>query len=128
MAFLDYDHDGLLDIAINNQNDPPTLLHNLTPKTYHWVTLRTVGTRSNRDGIGARIVVVAGGRRRIDEVRSGGSYLSQNDLRVHFGLGQAGRIDALEVHWPSGTTDKMENLPADKFLTVQEGKGLIGVE
>jgi hypothetical protein len=125
VAFLDYDNDGALDIAVNNQNDPPTLLHNLAAKTNHWVTIRTVGTRSNRDGIGARISVVAGGRRQIDEVRSGGSYLSQNDLRVHFGLGQAGKIDALEVRWPSGTIDKMENLPVDKSLTVQEGKGLI---
>lgn len=125
VAFLDFDNDGALDIAINNQNDPPTLLHNLGAKTNHWVTIRTVGTRSNRDGIGARITVVAGGRRQIDEVRSGGGYISQNDLRVHFGLGQATMIDRLEIRWPSGAIDKLENLPADKFLTVHEGKGII---
>jgi hypothetical protein len=89
------------------------------------VTIRLVGTRSNRDGLGARIQVLAAGRRQIDEVRSGGSYISQNDLRVHFGLGQATRIDQLEVHWPSGITDKLEGLPVDKFLTVEEGKGVI---
>ena len=124
-AFLDYDNDGALDVAINNQNDPPTLLHNLGARTNHWVTIRTVGTRSNRDGIGARISVVAGGRRQLDEVRSGGSYLSQNDLRVHFGLGQAARIEGLEIRWPSGVIDKLEDPPADRFLTVQEGNGLI---
>ncbi|MGO8817635.1 MAG: FG-GAP-like repeat-containing protein [Terriglobia bacterium] len=125
VAFLDYDNDGALDIAINNQNDPPTLLHNLGVRTNHWVTIRTVGTRSNRDGIGARISVVAGGRREIDEVRSGGSYISQSDLRVHFGLGLASKVDQLEIRWPSGAVDKLENLPADRFLTVQEGNGII---
>jgi len=125
VAFLDFDNDGAIDIAVNNQNDPPTLLHNLGVRTNHWVTIRTVGTRSNRDGIGARISIVAGGRRQIDEVRSGGSYISQSDLRVHFGLGQATRIDQLEVRWPSGATEKLQNLPADKFLTLQEGRGLV---
>jgi len=127
VAFLDYDNDGEIDIAVNNQNDPPTLLHNVGAKTNHWVTIRTVGTRSNRDGIGARISVVAGGRRLIDEVRSGGSYLSQNDLRVHVGLGQATKIDSLEIRWPSGITDRLENLPVDRFLTVQEGKRLAAI-
>ena len=125
VAFLDYDNDGAVDIAINNQNDPPTLLHNVGAHTNHWVTVRTVGTRSNRDGIGARINVLAGGHRHIDEVRSGGSYISQNDLRIHLGLGQATRIDRLEVHWPSGATDTLQNLPVDQILTIQEGKGRI---
>ena len=124
-AFLDFDNDGALDIAVNNQNDPPTLLHNLGAKVNHWVTIQAVGTRSNRDGIGARISVWAGGRRQIDEVRSGGSYISQCDLRVHFGLGQASKIDRIEIRWPSGATDKIENPPIDKFLTLQEGKGII---
>ena len=125
VAFLDYDNDGALDIAANNQNDPPTLLHNLSKNPNHWVTIRTMGERSNRDGIGARITVTAGGRRHIDEVRSGGSYLSQNDLRVHVGLGAATKIDALEIRWPSGVTDKLENLPVDRFLVVREGKGRV---
>jgi hypothetical protein len=125
VAFLDYDNDGAVDIAINNQNDPPTLLHNVGARTNHWVTVRTVGTRSNRDGIGARVEVIAGGRRHIDEVRSGGSYISQNDLRVHVGLGQATRIDQLEIRWPSGITDKLQALQVDRFLTIEEGKGLV---
>ena len=124
-AFLDYDNDGAIDIAVNNQNDPPTLLHNGGVRSNHWVTIRTVGTRSNRDGIGARVSVTAGGRRRIAEVQSGGSYISQSGLRLHFGLGQATKIDVLEIRWPSGLTDKLENLPVDRFLAVQEGKGLV---
>jgi hypothetical protein len=125
VAFLDYDNDGAIDIAINNQNDLPTLLDNVGARTNHWVTVSTVGTRSNRDGIGARIEVTAGGRRHIDEVRSGGSYLSQNDLRVHVGLGQATKIEQLVIHWPSGVTDTLRGPPVDRFLTMEEGKGLV---
>ncbi len=125
VAFADIINDGHLDIVVNNQNDPPTLLRNDGGNQNHWVSVRTVGTKSNRDGIGARIVLEAGGRRQIGEVRSGGSYLSQNDLRVHFGLGRATEIDWLEVHWPSGMVDKLVSLPADRFLVVQEGKGVV---
>ncbi len=125
VAFADMDNDGDLDIVVNNQNDPPTLFRNDGGNQNHWASIRTVGTKSNRDGIGARIVLEAGGRRQISEVRSGGSYLSQNDLRVHFGLGRATEIDWLEVHWPSGMVDKLVSLPADRFLVVQEGKGVV---
>ncbi len=128
VAFLDYDNDGEVDIAINNQNDPPTLLHNVGARTNHWVTIRTVGTRSNRDGIGARISVVTSGRRHVAEVSSGGSYISQNDLRVHIGLGQATRIDRIEIRWPSGLTDELKDLPVDRFLTIQEGRGVVGTK
>jgi len=121
-AFGDLDNDGDLDIIINNQNDAPTLLRNEGGNKNHWLSVRTVGTLSNRDGIGACLILRASGRNQIDEVRSGGSYLSQNDLRVHFGLGQTAKIDSLEIHWPSGITDKLKNLPVDQFLTVQEGK------
>jgi len=128
VAFLDYDNDGAVDIAINNQNDPPRLLHNVGARTNHWVTIRTVGTRSNRDGIGARISVVTSGRRHVAEVCSGGSYISQNDLRVHIGLGQATRIDRIEIRWPSGLTDEPKDLPVDRFLTIQEGRGVVGTK
>ncbi|PYV07773.1 MAG: RNA-binding protein, partial [Acidobacteria bacterium] len=125
VAFADIDNDGDLDIVVNNQNDPPTLLRNDGGNQNHWVSVRTVGTKSNRDGIGARIVLEAGGRRQISEVRSGGSYLSHSNLRVHFGLGRATEIDWLEVRWPSGMVDKLVSLPADRFLVVQEGKGVV---
>jgi len=124
VAFGDLDNDGQLDILINNQNDPPTLLHNESDSPGHWFAIRTVGTKSNRDGIGARVTIVAGGRRQIQEVRSGGSYLSQNDLRVHFGLGSAAKIDRIEIRWPSGAMDKIENASADRFLTVEEGQSI----
>jgi hypothetical protein len=125
VAFGDFDNDGRLDVLINNQNDPPTLLRNASENPNHWIAIRTVGTKSNRDGIGARVIVLAGGRRQIQEVTSGGSYLSQNDLRAHFGLGGATKIDRIEVRWPSGNVDKMENAPADRFLTVEEGRGIV---
>ncbi len=125
VAFGDIDNDGRLDILINNQNDPPTLLRNETENTNHWISIRTVGTKSNRDGIGARVTLVAGGRRQIQEVSSGGSYLSQNDPRAHFGLGSATKIDRIEIRWPSGAMDKIENASADRFLTVEEGLGIV---
>ena len=124
MAFADFDNDGDLDVAVNNQNDPPTLLRNDGGNKNHWLSIRTLGTKSNRDGIGARIAILAGGRQQVDEVRSGGSFLSQNDLRVHFGLGQASKLDRLEIRWPSGIVDKLDNISADRFLVVQEGVGL----
>ncbi len=125
VAFGDLNNEGRLEILINNQNDPPTLLRNEGEQTGHWISIRTVGTKSNRDGIGALVTLLAGGRRQIQEVRSGGSYLSQNDLRVHFGLGSATKIDRIEVRWPSGVVDKIENLSADRFLTVEEGQGIV---
>jgi hypothetical protein len=124
VAFADFDNDGNLDILINNQNDPPTLLRNAGSPN-HWISIRTVGTKSNRDGIGARVLLEAGGRRQMDEVRSGGSYLSQSDLRVHFGLGPATKIERLEIRWPSGVIDSLEDISADQFLKVQEGKGAV---
>jgi hypothetical protein len=125
VAFGDLDNDGKVDLLINNQNDPPTLLHNERENPNHWISIRTVGTRSNLDGIGARVTLVSGGRSQVQEVRSGGSYLSQNDLRLHFGLGSARMIDRIEVHWPSGATDKVENALADRSMTIEEGRGIV---
>jgi len=124
-AFGDLHNDGKIDIVVNNQNDPPTLLHNESESRNHWISIRTVGTKSNRDGIGARVAVVAMGRRQIQEVRSGGSYLSQNDLRLHFGTGSAARIDEIEVGWPSGATDTVKDIPADQSVTIEEQRGLV---
>jgi hypothetical protein len=121
-AFGDYDNDGKIDVLVLNLNDRPTLLHNETPGTNHWVTIRLVGTKSNRDGIGARVSIEAGGRRRMAEVRGDGSFLSHNDMRAHFGLGNADRVHALEIRWPSGRVDVTEELPADRFYVAVEGQ------
>jgi hypothetical protein len=87
--------------------------------------VRAVGVKSNRDGIGAKVKVVSGDLMMIDEVRSGGSYISQNDMRLHFGLEKRAKIDLIEIRWPSGVVDKITNLNANKLLTVREGRGLV---
>jgi hypothetical protein len=91
----------------------------------HWVGFELAGTRSNRLAIGARVKVIAGGMTQTDEIHSGGSYLSQNDLRLHFGLGVSTRIDRVEIFWPSGKTDTLTNLAADQFYSVLEGSGIV---
>ncbi len=124
LATADYDNDGDLEVVVTNMNDSPDLLRHVGKNTHHSVLIKTVGTRSNRDGIGARVTVAAGGLTQYDEVRSGGSYLSSSDLRLHFGLGVATRIDRLEVRWPSGQTDTARDVPVDRILTVKEGQGI----
>ncbi len=125
VAFADFDNDGDIDAVINNQNDPLTLLRNDGGNRLHWIGIQTIGTKSNRAGIGTRIRVVTGTHCQIDEVRSGGSYISQSDLRVHFGLGNFSRIDILELRWPSGVVDRIRGLAADHFVTVKEGVGIV---
>lgn len=123
LAIGDFWNNGQLSIVINNMNAPPSLLVNSVHSANHWVAFRTVGTRSNRDGIGAKITVHAGKRTLVDEVRSGSSYISQNDLRVHFGLGSATHIESVEVRWPSGLTERFVDVPVDAINTLSEGSG-----
>lgn len=123
-AFGDYDNDGDLDILVVNLNGRPTLLRNEGGNRNHWITLKLVGTKSNRDAIGARVTAKIGGGMQAAEVRSGGSYISHNDMRVHFGLGDATRIDALEVRWPSGLIESFKDLTADRFYVITEGRGV----
>ncbi|HEV2232273.1 MAG TPA: CRTAC1 family protein [Terriglobia bacterium] len=128
LATADYDNDGDLEIAVTNLNDSPDLLRHIRKNKNHSILVKTIGVRSNRDGIGTEIKVVAGHLVQYDSVRSGASYLSSSDLRVHFGLGTATKIDRMELHWPSGQTDIVRNPPIDRVLVVQEGKGLIHSE
>ena len=121
----DLDNDGSPEIVINNINDVPSLLKN-SGERKNWIIIKLAGTRSNRDGIGARVVVVSRGVKQTDEVRSGGSYISQNDLRLHFGLGDAQTVDRIEVTWPSGTKDIFQNQKGNQVLVLQEGKAAPG--
>jgi hypothetical protein len=125
-AFGDLFNDGRIDVVINNMDSVPTLLRNVNPDKHHWVALSLVGgPKSPRDAVGATVYVTAGGMKQRGDVLSGGSYISSNDPRVHFGLGDTEKIDAVEIHWPSGQKEKV-NLPGvDKIFTVEEGKGVI---
>jgi len=123
VAFGDYDNDGDVDVLVVNMDDRPTLLRNDSDEG-HWITLRLVGARSNRDGIGAKVTATAGGRRQVTMVHSGGSYLSQNDMRVHFGLGAAATVDQITIRWPSGQVDTLSGLAADRFYVAREGAGV----
>lgn len=119
----DFDNDGDIDVVVNCVNDVPQLLRCDSTLNNRWIKIKCTGTKSNRSGIGARVYCATGARRQMDEVRSGGSYISQNDLRVHFGLGQADKAD-VEVHWPSGIVDKLPGLVCNRIYTIVEGKGL----
>jgi len=125
LGAADLDNDGNVDFVIENLDGSPTVLHNHGIPGNHWVSFELAGTKSNRLALGARVVLTAGGVTQMDEVRSGGSYLSQNDLRVHFGLGKAEKIDSVEVRWPSGHIDKMTGVRSDYFYSVLEGTGLV---
>ena len=124
-AFGDLDNDGKIDVVVENIDGSPMILHNDSANAVHWITFQLIGTRSNRLALGAKVRVVTGSLSQIDEVRSGGSYLSQNDLRLHFGLGPIGKVDDVEIRWPSGVTQTLHNLSADHIYIVREGEGIV---
>ncbi len=123
LAVGDLWNDGRMSAVISNMNAPPMLLVNDVHNGNHWIALHTIGSKSNRDGIGAKITVKAGTRTFVDEVRSGSSYISNNDMRVHFGLGATTKIDWVQVRWPSGLVERFENLPVDASYILKEGSG-----
>jgi hypothetical protein len=135
-AIGDLFNDGKLDVVINNMDTSPTLLRNVNPDHHHWVELKLVGpspagangggNKGPRDAIGATVYLTSGGLRQRGDVYSGGSYASSNDQRVHFGLGDAAKIDELEIHWPGGTVEKVQLPGVDRIFTVEEGKGVTG--
>jgi hypothetical protein len=133
-AFGDFDNDGDIDAVVNTVNGLPQLLRCDSSSGNNWIKIKAVGVKSNRSGIGARVtcVTIASGEskphRQIDEVRSGGGYLSQSDLRVHFGLGKAEKVDLLEIRWPSGQVDSMKDVAVNQMVFVREGQGIVRTE
>jgi enediyne biosynthesis protein E4 len=123
IAVGDLWNDGRISAVINNMNAVPSLLVNQIRNPNHWIAIHTIGTKSNRDGIGARIRVKTAARTLVDEVRSGSSYISNSDMRVHFGLGKSDKVDWVEIRWPSGLTERFANLPVDQIHTLKEGSG-----
>jgi len=128
LAVGDLFNDGNMDLVVEDLVGSPMILRNPGVAGRHWVSFELAGTKSNRLAIGAKLKIVAGGMTQSAEIHSGGSYLSQDDLRVHFGLGSATRIDSLEIRWPSGTTDTAKDLLADHFYFLLEGKGIVSFE
>jgi hypothetical protein len=124
VAFGDIANNGNIDMAVLNVGEPPSLLLNTAHNSNHRVLFNLVGVKSNRAAIGARITVRAGGMTQFNEVKAGGSYLSQNDLRLHFGLGTAATMDSVQIRWPNGNTEELKNLAADKIYTIVEGQGI----
>jgi enediyne biosynthesis protein E4 len=123
LAVGDIDNDGTLEVLVNNQNEPPSLWKQANPPAGHWLLIQLAGTRSNRSAIGARVAVSAAGRVQVDELRSGGSYVSQSDMRLHFGLGSAARADSITVRWPSGEQTVLRDVGADRVVNIrQEGR------
>ncbi|MBS1791253.1 MAG: CRTAC1 family protein [Acidobacteria bacterium] len=128
VAFGDYDEDGAVDLIVNELDGAPMLLRNELMKTANkdsanWVQLKLVGTKSNRNAVGAKVKLTAGKLTQVDEVRSGDSYLSHSDWRLHFGLAEARTVEQVEIQWPNGNVEKLKNLPVNQTLVVTEGKG-----
>ena len=121
-AFGDLDNDGDIDIVVSNLNDHPVILWNVTEHTSNWFILKLIGTSDNQSAIGTRVKIKVDQQIQIREVKSGSGYLSQSDLRLHFGLGQAKQIDQLEIHWPNGTTQQLNRVPGNQILTVTQEK------
>jgi len=125
LAAADFDNDGDLDLLVSNNGQAPQLLRNDGGNRNHWLEIHLSGVRSNRDGVGARVKVVAGGLVSYDEVKGGMSYQSAQDLRLHFGLGARARVDSIEVRWPSGIVDRIADIASDRTIAVKEGAGIV---
>jgi len=128
LAVGDLFNDGNMDLVVEDLVGKPMLIRNHGVPGHHWASFELAGRKSNRMAIGARLKLIAGGMTQTEEIHSGGSYLSQSDTRVHFGLGTATHIDSLEIHWPSGQVEVLKNLIADRFYGILEGQGIVPLE
>ncbi len=128
-AFGDYDNDGDIDVLVLNMNDVPSLLRNDGGNKNNWIKIKLIGMHCNRTAVGARVRVVTAGHAQIDEVHTGGSVMSQSDLRLHFGVGQAKKIDSIEVKWPTTwKTEKFSDVEVNQILTIKEGAGIVKID
>jgi enediyne biosynthesis protein E4 len=125
IATADYDNDGDIDIAINNRGDYPELLRNDGGNANHWLEVLLIGTKSNRDGIGASLKLTSEGFVHVEQSKGGMGYMSASDPRIFFGLGKRAKIESLEITWPSGQVDKLTNVPIDQILAIKEGTGIV---
>jgi enediyne biosynthesis protein E4 len=125
LATADYDNDGDIDIVTNNRGDFPSLLRNEGGNANHWLTVQLIGTKSNRDGIGASLKLTATGFVQVEQAKGGMSYMSASDPRIHFGLGKRMKIESLEITWPSGQVDRLTNVPVDQIIAFKEGAGIV---
>lgn len=128
VAFADFENAGFMDVIVANNGDPPSLLHNSGGNGNHFLNFKLVGHKSNRDAMGARIRIEAASLAQIREIAGGGSYLSQSDLRAHFGLGKATRAETVAVTWPSGLKQVFHDVAADRFYLIEEGRNELGLQ
>ena len=125
LATADFDNDGAMDVVTNNRGDAPSLLHNEGATANHWIEILLIGTKSNRDAVGAVLKLTAEGVTHVEQVKGGMGYMSANDPRIQFGLGKRSKIDSLEITWPSGQVDKLTDVPIDSIIAVKEGAGIV---
>ena len=125
VATADYDNDGDVDIVTNNRGAYPSLLRNDGGNANHWLSVLMIGTKSNRDGIGASLKLTSDGVTDFEQAKGGMGYMSASDPRIHFGLGKRTKIQSVEITWPSGQVDKLTNVPVDQIIAVKEGAGIV---
>jgi hypothetical protein len=128
LAVGDLFNDGHLELVIENIEGKPMILRAESSAKNHWIGFELAGRKSNRLALNARVKVVAGDLTQVSEVQSGGSYLSQNDVRLHFGLGGHETADSIEITWPSGRKETIKNLHADRIYSMLEGEGVVPAE